>query len=285
MDRRQFAPSAEGLEGRALLSSFAGSTRYHHPHNIPVSYLTKTDRIKNLPFFLGQYHQDRAVPHVIAEAIQADLTAIRGKLHDPSPIKLNEFNQAERHAIPTASLSPAASLGLQHTFGTALESAGATATQIENLQADVNRLVQVDSTQRNPSFVATNDYAVILEVALGVGRPIHTPATPHLSGVQRVIPKNPTLTNVRQPEVVGTYDANSTISLVDNAGDLLGSTTVPASGRYVVQPTQILSNGTYSFRVIASDPGGDYSLPSAPLTVIIGSPNAHPRGPLGTVGH
>ena len=285
MDRRRFAPSAEGLEDRGLLSTILGTTSTQRPHNVPVSYLTKTDRIKNLPYFLEQYHQDRAIPHVITAGIQADLTAIRGKLHDPSSIKLNEFNQAERQAIPTASLSTASSLGLQHTFDTALESAGATATQINSLQADMNRLVQVDSTQQNPTFVAANDYAVILEVALGVGRPIHTPATPHLAVVQRAHPKNPSLTNVRQPEIVGTYDANSTITLIDNAGDILGATTVPASGKYVVQPTQILSNGTYTFRVIASDPGGDYSMPSAPVTIIIGSPNAHPQGPLGTVGH
>ena len=143
----------------------------------------------------------------------------------------------------------------------------------------------LDVTQPNPTFVATNDYSVILEVALGVGRPIHTPATPHLAAVDRVNAKNPQLTKVRQPQIVGTYDANSTITLIDNAGDILGSTTVPASGKYAVQPSQILANGTYSFRVIASDPGGDYSLPSAPITIIVGNPNAHPSGPLGTPGH
>ena len=45
----------------------------------------------------------------------------------------------------------------------------------------MSELIQADTNGPNPVMVATNDYALVLQTALGVGRPIQAPAPPKLS--------------------------------------------------------------------------------------------------------
>ncbi len=280
MDRRRFAPSAEGLESRALMASlFTGATgsNTQRPQNVPVTYEAKLDRIKNLPYFLSLTVPGRTIPTAITQPIQADLTAIRGQLHGPSSLALQAFNSEIRDAVGHTSLDAQTANGLDRRFRQAMESAGISATQLNQLDNDVKQLVNYDTTQSQPVFTATNDVTTILQIALGVGRPIKQPAAPKLVGVDRQIPSNVHLVKegVLQPYFTGTYaasttSATNTVLLLDDAGHVLGSSTVGTNGVYRVRPSNFLADGTYDVRVQIMDAGGDFSLPSASLSVTVG---------------
>ena len=87
MDRRRFNPSAEGLEGRALLSLFGGSgakAAQANLQNIPTTFKQKELRIAHLPFFLEQEYPGRFLPEDTIKKLQADLTSVIASLHDPN---------------------------------------------------------------------------------------------------------------------------------------------------------------------------------------------------------
>ncbi|MEO6811427.1 MAG: Ig-like domain-containing protein [Isosphaeraceae bacterium] len=85
------------------------------------------------------------------------------------------------------------------------------------------------------------------------------------------------ITNVKSPRFTGTADvdaAGGLIQLVDPAGTIVGTATIAADGRYTVQPNSPagptnLTDGAYTFRVIAMDVAGNRSAPSPSITVTI----------------
>src|SRR4051812_47743511 len=95
MDRRRFVPSPDGLEGRALLSLF-GSTKATAAtslaQDVPVTFRQKQLRIDHLPFYLRQTEPGRLLPDADLQTLQADLTAIAGRLHRPPTHTLEAFN-------------------------------------------------------------------------------------------------------------------------------------------------------------------------------------------------
>ncbi|MCA1684691.1 MAG: hypothetical protein LC745_01645, partial [Planctomycetia bacterium] len=69
MDRRRYTPSAEGLEGRALLSLFGGTGHTGSQYNttvsiedLPKTYKEKELRIAHLPYYLQQEDPRRYLP-------------------------------------------------------------------------------------------------------------------------------------------------------------------------------------------------------------------------------
>ena len=246
----------------------------------------KTARIDHLPGTLNSIEYGRTLPKPIVSAIQADIIATRGKLHSPSHDALNAFNQQVRGALSKPSLSQNTAVTLTAVFGRALESAGDTPDQIAQLQADTNRLIQVDVASKDPVRLAANDYAVILQTALGIGRPIITPATPKLSRADRGGANNVVVGNLH-PSLVGTYNSKGTpigteIDLLDETGGVVGQTSTTTGGKYTITPAAILGYGSHTFRVRAVDSAGDFSDPSGPITITIvpNGTHGHPKGPL-----
>ena len=279
MDRRRFAPSAEGLESRALMASLLGGTAAttQRPQNVPVTYEAKLDRIHNLPYFLSLTLPGREIPAAIMKPIQADLTALRGQLHGPSPVALQAFNSQLRVSIGNASLSPQVEGNIMKHFTQAMESAGLEGPPLTQLTTDVERLVAFDTNHPEPVFTATNDTTTILQVALGVGRPIKQPGIPRLAADSRAVASNLHLVKagVLQPYITGTYTASTTqavntILLLNESGNVIGTTTVGANGVYRVRPGNFLTDGTYNFRVQAMDAAGDFSAPSAVTSITVG---------------
>lgn len=285
MDRRRFVPSADGLEGRMLLAASAAS----RPQNQLNTLADKTTRIDRFPQALESIQFGRTLPKPIVTAIQDDIIAIRGRLQSPKPQTLANFNDEIRKASRKATLSQETALALTNAFGRALESAGDTPQHIAQLQADTNKLIQVDVASRDPVRLAVNDYAFILQTALGIGRPIVTPPAPTLAKAERGGPNNVVVGN-RRPSLIGTYNPKGTpigteIDLLDQDGNVIGTTTTTTNGKYTVAPTAILGYGSHTFRVRAVDAAGDVSNPSAPVTITVvpngTSVKAHPKGPLG----
>ena len=303
MDRRprRFVPSPEGLEGRTLLSTAGGRVRAPRaPRDsssqtsqaaatqapraaatqaprVSATFDQKTQRIDRLPRFLQLIEPRRSLPDDVIARLQEDLREIEGRLHNAAEPVVRAFNLELRRVGANASLSPRDAQALNQAFGRVLESAGATPQAIAALQADLNDLAAANTHDVTPIALTTNDYALILQTALGVGRPIRRPAAPRLDSSDNTGRKTDQVTSVRQPHILGTYDPGATIEVLDETGAVIGSGVVGTTGRYSAAITNPLSDGTHTLQVRATV-AERFSAPSAPLTLIINAPT--PRGPL-----
>lgn len=312
MDRRRFVPSPEGLEGRALLSTTTASANRGlfglggnlstSNDNIPETFEAKLHRIEHLPYYLEKIRPGRFLPAGDLNDLQVNMLSIAGQLHWPGPGVLDAFNQVQRDIQGHTSLSAADASQLNRTFGNALSAAGASPQTVANFQADLNDLARSDAQGPQPAFLATNDYALILQTILGVDRPIERPTAPQLK-VNTGIRVNPNyaITGREQPIMVGTYDAaqdsaskgvtatTTTIEIVDANGKVYGTAPIDSNGDYSVQFAAPLGVGVHEFYVRAKDAEGHLSNFSPPFKVKVIA-RAHeaaetltpPQGPLGT---
>lgn len=309
MDRRRFVPSPEGLEGRAMMSVFgSGANAQVAPAQVPVTFHQKETRIEHLPFYMNQLEPGRFLPQATVQKLQDDLLAIAGRLHRPNPAKLEAFNKALRDVAPNTSLSVSDAKMLNHAFQAVVGDTGATAQQVANLTQDMNELAKIDSQSRQPVYLATNDYSLVLQTILGVGRPIQRPSSPEIAlqdgaRVSGGIGK----TTLRQPTLVGTYGAGASVGefagttgggfnsggvlmrIIDDQGVVYGQALVDSSnGSYRVTLGRPLANGVYRFHSQAVDAQGHESPPSRVyLLKVISRPGeavttglSTPRGPL-----
>jgi hypothetical protein len=287
MDRRRFVPSTEGLEGRALLTSLFGSasSNTNPADEVPMTFALKEARIERLPHFLEQIRPGRFLPPDVTAHLKTDLLAVAGKLHSPGPAVLDGFNSRLRQVEPSSSLSKADAAGLNRSFRVAVTATGATPQQVQNLADDMNALARVDANSPQPVFLATNDYTLVLETVLMVGRPIRRPTVPQLevNNGDRVA-VNVGVTTKRQPVLVGNYDAFATMQVVDASGNVFGGAVVKkfgptqvngvaqATGKYGITIDRPLADGTYTFFVRAIDAEGNMSHLSPQFTLKVISP-------------
>ena len=272
MDRRRFVPSPEGLEGRMLLSVARPSSAIKAARtpvaNTSSTLAEKELRIERLPFFLETLQPGRALPGATIARLQADLNTIVARLQPPPSQVLDAFNLGLRDVIPNASLSVEDARTLNRLFGEVLAAAGAPPQSVANLQADMSELIQADTNGPNPVMLATNDYALVLQTALGVGRPIKAPAPPKLAAADRARGLGPNVTANRQPTLTGTYASGHTIEILDAEDDLvLGAGPVGSDGTYAAKFSSPLEDGTYKVRVTAIDAEGHVSSPSRIYTL------------------
>jgi hypothetical protein len=287
MDPRRFVPSTEGLEGRALLTSIFGTSTstVTVPDEVPATFALKEIRIERLPGHLEQIRPGRFLPPAAIAQLQTDLLAIAAKLHAPNPATLEGYNSRLREVMPSSSLSVADAAGLNHSFGVVVASAGATPQQVQNLQKDMNALAKVDANSPQPVFLATNDYTVVLETILAVGRPIRRPTVPQLAANNGVrVNQYVGVTTKPQPVLVGNYDAFATVQLVDANGNVFGGDVVKkngptqangvaqATGTYGITVDRPLADGLYTFYVRAIDAEGNMSHFSPPFKLKVISP-------------
>ena len=311
MDRRRFVPSAEGLEGRALLASsiFSFSKPNKNPTDtVPMTFTLKNHRIQRLPVYMEQIRSGRFLPAATLNELQADLLAVATKTHAPgAPASngyqvLNGFNSGLRQVNSHASLSVEDAAVLKNSFDNVLTAAGATPEAIANLNDDMTALAKNDTNSPQPVFLATNDYTLVLQTILGIGRPIRRPDSAQLAaGNGKRVGRNFGVAPKDQPTVVGTYDAYAQVQIIDKAGEVFGSSFVKkagatqtngeaqATGKYAITFNQPLPNGLYTFFIRTIDQYGNMSHPSPPFKIKINTDLIHtdatadsvPGGPLG----
>jgi hypothetical protein len=310
MDRRRFVPSAEGLEGRALLagSIFSFSKPSSNPaDDVAMTFELKAHRVQRLPVHMEQIRAGRFLPPDTIKALQANLLAIATKLHAPGvqvkgafPV-LTGFNSQIRVVNPKSSLSAVDAHNLNHSFDNVLKAAGATPQAIANLNNDMNDLVRNDTSGPQPVFLATNDYTIVLQTILGIGRPIRRPTSAQLAihnGTR--VGRNFGVTPKDQPTLVGTYDALAEVQVVDAQGNIFGTSFVQKNGptqssgvaqpngKYAVTIDRPLPNGIYTFYIRAIDQYGNMSHFSPPFKIKVNTNLVHnhtsaakvPGGPL-----
>ncbi len=311
MDRRRFVPSPDGLETRVVMSLFGTqTTSLNNPaQDVPVTFAQKELRIEHLPFYMNQMQPGRYLPKDLITKLQADLTSIAGRLHRPNPETLDAFNTNLRDVLPHAALRASDVKILDHSFQVVLNHTGATPQQVKNLSDDMLALAKVDSQSKQPVFLATNDYSVVLQTILGVGRPIQTPPAPQIALTDGVrVSANVGKTANHQPKLVGTYGAGAsvgvfagdtsggfnsngvTMQLIDEQGHVLGQGPIdPANGDYKFAVSSPLADGVYKLHVRAVDSQGHVSNPSPTYVLkVVSRPGdavttglATPQGPLG----
>jgi hypothetical protein len=292
MDRRRrfrFTPGSEDLEGRQLLANNLGSlfgTSAYYTNNTNTQLSTiqqRYDRIVHLPYFLQSLDADRKLPTELMGQIQGDLVAIIGRLSPAPSAGLNAFNQQLRGMISHDSVQAQAAGQLNETFQKVLLAADAPPEIAQDLASSLNTLTQITSrTNSFPTTIVANDYAAVLQVALGVGRPLRAPEQPHLYPSDDTGTLGDHATTNDQPRLFGTYDPQTTVRIVDDVGHVLGSSPTDARGRYIVSLDEPLSEGTHILYAQGVDAAGTPSLlsPRYGLKIV----PAVPRGPLGRGG-
>jgi len=312
MDRRRFVPKPEGLEGRDLLSGIfnnSGNVANNSVQDVPVTIEQKLLRIARTPFYLQELQTGRFLSQTNMRQLQADMASVVGTLHKPNPQALINFNELMRTIAPHATLQASDTAALNHAFTTIIANAGATPQQTASLSQDMVELAHIDSQSRQPVYLATNDYAIVLQTILGVGHPIVRPQQPilALSSGTRTIPGF-SISRFHRPTLVGTYGVGNTvgvfagdtsggfnsngvtIQIVSSDGQVVGQSQVDArNGDYRATVDEPLPNGVYTFWVRALDSTGHVSNLSPQYRVKIDSRQpleattgfSVPQGPLG----
>jgi hypothetical protein len=304
MDRRRFVPSADGLEGRALMSLFGGGQTASAAlatsiKNLPANMQEKMKRIENLPYFIDWFQPGRYIPPQTMANIQANLVELAANLHLPPSEYIKGFNINLRHAFPHNTLSPNTAKILNHSLSVVLVQAGTDPTIVQNLSNDMNQFALVDSKSPNSAFLARSDYALIMQTAVAVGLPLQRPSAPTISPMIGKAVKGGVegYTYRHHPTIVGTYtsgestDGSTSIAIINNFNQVLGSGVVQSNGRYTVTVPAFLPDGKYKLSTMAIDIYGHVSKMSRPFTLRVASkpgtttPQAQvlipPAGPLG----
>ncbi len=291
MDRRsrRYSPTSEGLEGRQLLSTASAASSLNNPyanHTTGVqvdgsaaaqqTIELKRHRIQNLPYFIGLLNRDGFIPQPVTQNIQADLNQLVARLHQGSSPAVATFNQDLRRAQKYANIRPQDADALTRDLGQVLDAAGAPAATVADLQGQVKQLVAFDSTQANSAIVAANDESMILQVALGVGRPLVYPNAPALAAADHQGNHGKVaITHDHTPSLTGNYATGTNIQIVDVDNKVvLGQAAVNATtGTYTVKFASPLPDGIYTVRVRAED-SGYVSDPSPRITFQVVTPMA-----------
>ena len=276
MDRRRFIPKPEGLEGRALLSNIFGSSGTSNTQrtiqNMPDTWVEKTNRVEHLPYYLQQIDPNSPIPQAALSSVQNALTPIIGQLHAANTQAIDNFNLTLRKVNPHQSLSASNAAQLNNTFASVISSAGATPDQTAALKSSMNDLAKGAANSTQPVVVASNEYAIVLQIGLGIGRPIQTPLRPKLQKNNGTELVNGTggSTPLTNPEFVGTYLAGNnsavgtTIQIVDSNGVVHASGATNKLGNYLA-PTEIpFTPGKYTLHARAVDSQGHMSILSTP---------------------
>lgn len=268
MDRRRFIPASEGLETRAMLSVTSSPNlnnifgyQLTTNVNIPITYQQKELRAEHLPFYIGLIRPGRFVPRAEMQTIQADLTQLISKLHKPSTAALDQYNASLRPIISQQSITAADANALDRSFASVLNAASASPAVVASLRSAVYKLVtQVDTASPQPAYLATNDYSLILQTALSIGRPMPPPILPKIARNQGVqANQNHIKTTLKHPTLVGTYHFHTHIEVITPGGEVVGLASVRRNNNYKVRINTPLSPGVYQFRIRAYDAGGNLS--------------------------
>lgn len=282
MDRRRFIPGSEHLERRALQTVVSGQNIFGYQLtsnlNIPITYQQKSLRIERLPFYLEQVRPHRYLPKPEMKQIQQGLRDLMDVIKRPPPQALDHYNYAIRQIVSKSSLTAAQIDTLNHAFTAVMNATQAPPAAVQELGSALYTLVsKVDTASPLPAFLGTNDYSLVLQTALGVGRPMPPPTLPRIARNQGIQadPRH-SKTPLEHPSFVGTYHFHTTIQLISPSGVVYGQAKVNSNNNFEVKVEPALAVGTYKFQLRAIDTVGHVSRISYPFLVKV-VPRKHHR--------
>ncbi len=149
---------------------------------------------------------------------------------------------------------------------------------IVGLQAPLVALTtQFDTASVMPILLASNDYTMVLETALAIGRPMPPPSLPHVKRNQGIQADAQHIkTPLHHPTLVGTYHFHTTMEVVSASGQVVGSEIVRKNNNYTINITTALPVGVYKFDLVAVDTAGHLSRPSRPFLIKVVPRKHHP---------
>jgi hypothetical protein len=276
MDRRRFVPFHDRLEVRTLqafnLTSPFGA-QVTSNLNIPITYEQKALRIERLPYYLERITSvGRFLPKAEITQIQNSLFSMLDTIRKPPSEAINNYNYQLRHVVSKQSISTADVERLNYSFGAVLKAARTPKDSITGMQQALYTLVsQVDTASVLPITLATNDYSLTLQTALGIGRPMPPPIVPKIKknqGIQANV--NHIKTPLPRPHLVGTYHFHTFIRVVTSPGNVIvGAARVKKNNNYTVQIVVPQTVGVHEFRIQAVDDVGNVSKLSRPFKIKI----------------
>ncbi len=279
MDRRRFIPGAESLEGRKLLTvpaytspslnSLFGFQLYSQLY-LPITYQQKSLRIDRLPFYLGQITpNNRYLPVAETSQIQKGLYNLMDSISKPPTSALNHYNYELRKIVSKQSLNSSDIHLLNYAFTAVMRATKAPAESITELNSALFRLVsQIDTASAQPVTLASNDYTLVLQTALGVGRPMPPPSLPRIAkneGLQANL--HHIKTPLKHPSLVGSYHYHTVMQLVSPSGVVYGEANVNKNNNFRDRVEPALPVGVYKFQLRAVDTVGHVSRYSYPFYV------------------
>ncbi len=281
MDRRRFVPSSEGLETRQLLAANINTLfglQVSANLNLPITYQARLQRIQRLPHYLEQIAPGRYLPPAEMQDIKTGLYNLLEITQKPPSQGLNNYNYELRKVVDRQSLTATDINRLNQTFTGVLNSAVAPPASVAALSGALYQLTsRVDTASVLPVTLATNDYTLVLQTALAVGRPMPHPTLPKLAhnnginaGPQHF--KTPLL----HPSFVGTYHYHTVMEIINPDGVVVGFHRVQTNNNYKVNIGPALSPGVYEFRLRAMDQVGHFSKLSRAFLVKVVPKRHHP---------
>jgi hypothetical protein len=284
MDRRRFIPSREGLEGRTLLATTNLNTLFgfqvNSNLNIPITFQQKSLRIQRLPFYLDKIAPNgRFLPNAEIDQIKNSLFSMVDAIHRPPPQALNNYNYQLRHVVSRQSLRPSDIHRLDFSFMATLRAAKTPEASINGLSSALFSLVsQVDTASVQPVLLGSNDYTLVLETALAIGRPMPPPELPRIKRNQGIQADAQHIkTPLERPTLVGTYHFHTFIQVITPAGIVVGTTNVRKNNNYRVQITTPQTVGVHEFRLQAVDTAGHISRVSRAFLIKVVPKRHHPK--------
>ncbi|MGP0068936.1 MAG: Ig-like domain-containing protein [Isosphaeraceae bacterium] len=193
--------------------------------------------------------------------IQGDLLSLISRTRKPPTDALNNYNFNLRQIVPHQSLTTTNLNALNDGFGAVLTSASASPPVVDSLKSSLYQFAsQVDTNSPQPVNLATNDYTLVLQTALAIGRPMPAPILPKIAknqGIQANV--DHIKTPLRHPSFVGTYHFHTHIQIITPSGEVVGTVNCRKNNKYKVTVEPALSPGIYQFRIRAYDDAGNLS--------------------------
>jgi methionine-rich copper-binding protein CopC len=226
---------------------------------LPITIQDKMLRIERLPGSLRTLSPNRFLPKDTIAQIQEGLTSMVSLLHPAPSDALRTYNYAMRDIVSRPSLRAQDARVLNNAFISVLNASGAPAEATAEVAQALDSLVtKVDTASIQPVFLATNDYAMVLQLALVVGQPMPAPIVPTITkatGAQAG--SRHSVSPMSQPSFAGTYQTNALLQIYNqDTGEVLGTGTPAKNGRYEIQISKPLEIGTYRLRIRAIDEAG-----------------------------
>jgi hypothetical protein len=182
-------------------------------------------------------------------------------IHRPPPKALDNYNYQLRKVVSKQSLTPGDIGLLNHGFGAVLASAQTPSTSIQTMKSSLYSLTsQIDTASVQPVTLATNDYSLVLQTALAIGRPMPPPQLPKIKRNQGIQAGPQHIkTPLSRPTLVGTYHFHTIIQIVTPAGVVVGQENVHKNNNFKVQITTPQTVGVHEFQLRALDDVGHIS--------------------------
>ena len=232
------------------------------------------------------------------EQIQLGMYQVMGRMTPPPSTALTNYNLATAQDRLQFVAQPRRTAQLLNSgFRGVLRSANTPDPGLTTLTTAVDQLVtQVDTASVNPTFLATNDNAYLLQLATVLGA-ADAPAegADDLQGLGVQVSPGVNVTPLAHPYFAGTYEYGTTMQMIDPAAGnaVVGQAAVAKNGQYQIKVSTPLNVGqTYKFRMLAVDEAEHFSQASRQFVVKVVPPKnqaqahtvtlgqATPQGPL-----